>query len=189
MRSTVSPFYEYGGLYWRINGGNAGACSADILESLFSQVFAMLSHHNKVFVQRFDLHLPFFGDDNKQVSRFFDRLKPKVSQHYELSRVGYVWARELEKAKNQHYHCVILLDGNKIRHPFVLQQQIASCWQGLVDSGTCHRAGYHNLQRDDVNSLGDALYHISYLAKTRGKGYKATQAKNFGASRIKLRAK
>jgi len=31
---------------------------------------------------------------------------------------------------------------------------------------------------------GEAIYRLSYLAKTRGTGYKDTQAKNYSVSRL-----
>jgi len=47
-------------------------------------------------------------------------------------------------------------------------------------------AGYHNIRRDQVDyemKAQQACYHVSYLAKSRGKGYKSINTREFGVNR------
>ncbi len=38
---------------------------------------------------------------------------------------------------------------------------------------------------DSQETLADAVYRVSYLAKTRGKGYRPEQVKDYSTSRLK----
>ena len=42
-----------------------------------------------------------------------DKLTKRLKRKYKLCRVGYIWVREQEKSKHQHYHLVLMIDGNK----------------------------------------------------------------------------
>lgn len=143
----------------------------------------MFSHHWQLFVFRFDLHQPDYTDTNKRITVFNRRLRKRIERHYE-SRIGFCWVREQEKAKQQHTHYVIILDGNKLRHDYVLKQWIAEIWDSL-DGTSIHWAGYHMINRHCEVDIQKCSYHISYLAKNRGKGYRPIQTKDYGASRLK----
>ena len=60
--------------------------------------------------------------------------------------------------------------------------QLKEIWSQLEGSSN-HWAGYHNINRGDMEAIQNAIYHISYLAKTRGKGYRPTQTKDYGWAR------
>jgi len=48
-----------------------------------------------------------------------------------------------------------------------------------------HWAGYHNVRRDQADyevKAQEACYQVRYLAKSREKGYRPLQTKDFGAS-------
>ena len=171
---------------WFINSKISGIYT-HIMKTMIDQVEAMLSHHNKVFLLRFDLHQPSHTDTSKHVSKFFTRLSEHIKARYKVKRFGYTWVREQEKAKQQHYHCFILLDGNKIQESGYLIKAAKKYWELYYDGYLCWPAErcYHRLKRNDHEAIQAAIYHISYLAKGRGKGYKPAQAKNFGNSRIK----
>jgi len=50
-----------------------------------------------------------------------------------------------------------------------------------------HCAGYHNMRRDQGGyevKAQEACYHVSYLAKSRGKGYRSAYTQDFGFNRI-----
>ena len=42
-------------------------------------------------------------------------------------------------------------------------------------------------QNNKQTELQNAIFRLSYLAKTRGKGYRDSQAKDYGTSRLKLK--
>jgi len=185
---THSQVIQYAGNTWFINSKKSGIYT-HMMKGMLDQVEAMLSHHNKVFLLRFDLHQPSYTDNSEHVSKFIQRLSDHLTVKYKLSRFGYAWVREQEKAKQQHYHCFILLDGNKVQESGYILKAAKKYWELYFDGSLCWPTGrcYHRLTRDDHAALQDAIYHISYLAKGRGKGYKSAQAKNFGRSRVEIK--
>ena len=51
-----------------------------------------------------------------------------------------------------------------------------------------HWVGYNNMRRDQSDyevKAQEACYHVSYLAKSRGKGYRSAYTRDYGASRRK----
>lgn len=166
---------------WRVNGTGSGL-RTDILNSMLGQLQLMMDYHNKLFVYRFDLHTPTFTEKNTLITDFVRRLFKRIKRHYKLKRIGYFWAREQEKAKQQHYHFALMLDGNKIQHPHTLQLWIEEIWRQMDGSTSFIR--YHNFDRSDINKRHQVSYHISYLAKPRGKGKRPIQTKDYGGSRL-----
>jgi len=176
-----------GETYW-VNSKKSGLYTKT-LGVILGQVEAMLSHHNKVLLVRFDLHQPEYTDTSEAVTKLFKRLGDYLKPKYKLTRVGNVWVREMERAKSQHYHCVLLVDGNKFKTSYRLMERIRWYWEALFD-GSIHWPQprcYYLLTRNNRETMQEAIYHISYLAKGRGKGYKPKQAKNYGASRLKVK--
>jgi hypothetical protein len=144
----------------------------------------MLVKHSKVFVYRFDIRVSGYTEDNKVISDLIRRLKKRIKAHYRIGNIRYCWVREQERSKHQHYHLVFLLDGQKVRHPYQLNKWIAA-YSEFFDLKP-YWAGYHNVRRDHDNyevKAQEAFYHVSYLAKSRGKGYKPSYTKNYGLSR------
>jgi hypothetical protein len=171
--------------YW-VNSRKSGLYTKT-LGVILGQLEAMLSHHNKVLLIRFDLRQPEYTDTSEAVTKLFQRLNDYLKPKYKLKRIAYTWSREVEKKKNQHYHCFLLVDGNKFKSSYKIMERIRWYWEVLHD-GSIHWPSprcYYLLTRHDRNTMQDAIYHISYLAKGRGKGYKPKQAKNYGASRLK----
>ena len=39
----------------------------------------------------------------------------RIKRKYKTKYVGYVWVREMERAKTQHYHCAFFIDGDFIQ--------------------------------------------------------------------------
>lgn len=164
----------------------------EILESIVGQLEACYAIHRRLLVVRFDLHSYGFEitDGNKQVSSFLKCIIQWIGRNYATKKTGRIWVREREKAKQQHYHCALLIDGDKIRHPKLLLEAISTKWENYhPDNCPCvwdSRWGksYHLADKD--SGLADAVKRLSYLAKARGKGYRPEQAKDYGTSRIKL---
>lgn len=181
--SKVTEFM--GETYW-VNSRISGLYTK-ILGVILGQLEAMLSHHNKVLLIRFDLRQTEYTDSNEAITRFFKRLGEYLKPKHKLKRMGFVWVRELERAKSQHYHCFLLVDGNKFKTSYKINERIRWYWE-VINDGSIHWPQprcYYLLTRDDRETMQQAIYHISYLAKGRGKGYKPKQAKNYGASRLR----
>jgi len=180
--TTYYPFYPYGERVWNINTKVSGI-RTDILRAMLKQLTTMLNSHRKVFVFRFDLHTAIYTETNELITNFNRQLFKRIKSRYKINRIGFCWAREQEKSKQQHYHYVLMLDGSKVNSCFVLQKWVKEIWG--FNEGSVHWAGYHNLSRQDEEGIQKACYHISYLAKARGKGYRPLQTKDYSTSRIK----
>lgn len=184
MSHTIKcPYYWVHNRAWSVNAKGQGL-RTDILKALLGQFNVMLESHNKIFVYRFDLHSPTYAPKNNLITAFNRRLFKRIKRHYDLKRIGFCWVREQEKVKQQHYHFVLMLDGNKIQYYVMLQKWITEIWQHM-DGTTTHWARYRNITRGDEAAIQSASYHMSYLAKPRGKGKRPIQTKDYGASRLK----
>lgn len=180
--TTKHPLYLYADQVWHLN--TKGEIYTHILRVMLGQFSTMLQYHHKVFLYRFDLHIPNYTECNSCITVFNRRLFKRIKQHYKTKRIGFTWVRELEKSKRQHYHYVLFLDGSKVRSPYMIQSWIEEAWGRY--GGTIHWSGYHNVHRGNDAERMAASYHISYLAKTRGKGYRPPQTKDYSASRLKI---
>jgi hypothetical protein len=135
-------------------------------------------------VYRFDIRVAGYTEDNKIISDLIRQLKKRNKAHYRAADMSYYWVREQEGSKHQHYHLVFLLDGQKVRHPYKLNKWIAT-YSDFFDLKP-YWAGYHNIRRDEADyemKARQACYQISYLAKSRGKGYKSINTRDFGVNR------
>jgi hypothetical protein len=180
-------WYWYEGMAWKVNPGLQGqGLYTHILRALLKQFHFMLTQYRKVFVYRFDLRLNSYTADNSIISGFLGQLKRKVNKHYGTSKFAYIWVREQERSKQQHYHLAIMLDGNKIRHPHTMQKMIEELC--VIYGLSPHWSRYHNIARhmhDWEDKRLEASKHLSYLAKTRTKGYRPTKTRDFSTSRYK----
>jgi len=178
-------WYWFDGSGWRVNAKGSGLLT-HILRPMLTLFASMLDSHSKVFVYRFDLRIPEHTADNKVISDFLRRLKKRIKAHYKTGDVAYFWVREQERAKRQHYHVALILDGHKVRHPYQINLWIHD-YSDIFDL-TPHYSSYWNVRRDRADfesKKADACYHISYLAKSRGKGSRPPQTKDFGHSRFR----
>ena len=187
MKKVVySDTINLGGDVMPINTTVKSGCFVEVLSRVDEQLKAMLSYHCKVLVLRLDLHMNDYTPDNSLVSRFVRKLKKKLIAKYALKRVGHVWAREREKAKCQHYHLVLMIDANKVRHPSKIIVLCESIWVGWEQPKPyTPKNCYSVLKRGDKVKYDEVFRRISYLAKERGKGYKAKTANDYSTSRIK----
>lgn len=175
------------GQTWFVNSSGSGL-RTEQLKAIINQVDAMLTHHSKVFLMRFDLRMYNFTDNNEIITTFNRRLHKWLKRKYILKRVGFHWVRELETAKQQHYHYALMIDGHKARHPIEILNKVQEIWnEQLGGSMFTPKNCYYNLEREKYSSIQNAIWRLSYLAKARGKGYKPAQTKNYGASRITKR--
>jgi len=170
-----------------IQGNSKQGCFLEILERIKQQLDAMLSHHCKILVVRMDLHVKGYSPENEIISKFIRKARKKLSAYYGFKRFGFIWVREQEKAKQQHYHLAFFLDANIVRYPdklISICQRIAEGWElFLYTPKNC----YYLIARNDSGAYQEAFYRLSYFSKERGKGYKAKAANDYSSSRIKER--
>ena len=167
-----------------------------MIERIVDQLDTCIAIHKRVLVVRFDLSLDEYSGDNHTISIFLNRLKEKLfklKKYRRMKDIGHVWVREQEVSKQQHYHVALFLNGNKIQHPSKLLQYIKAKWykhgrlwipkKEHVDDDGCFY--FIDKKKEGFKEQrGKAIYRLSYLGKTRGKGYKDAQAKNYSVSRL-----
>lgn len=186
---TKAGSITHNGEEYRINNGKGErkyALYAPILRKIIDQYQIALEKWRRVFVLRVELHLSHETDNNRVVSLFLKRLNKQLKQKYDFKEVGYAWAREYHgKGKGQHYHLVLFLDGDKVKHSSRINEVIKSTWErplGGYSLGSIKRPFYF-VNNKDVEQK--AIYRVSYLAKTRGKGERPPQTKDYQCSRMK----
>ena len=148
----------------------------------------MESRHNKLFIYIFILTVKQSSDTNSIIKLFNGKLSRHLSKYQKTKEMAYQWVREKVKNQPEHYHQVIILDGNKVRNISHLYQPMLNIWHS-VGGGNIHRPEkpYYSYKRGDYQTLADIIYRMSYFAKNATKGDKPAQTKNYGASRIKAK--
>lgn len=178
--------WEYQGTELKINVTKQIGCYVSILKSVKGQMDAMQSHYSRVLIIRLDLHMFDYSGDNKKLSRMMGRLTEWLRKKYSTARVGYVWVRETERAKSQHYHLALMIDGRALQYPVKVIEWVERYWQLRNEPKPfTPKNCYTMVERDKPETYQKAFYRLSYLAKSRGKGYKNVTANNYAVSRIK----
>lgn len=187
---TFAEAITVNGETWWVDSRKSGLISHAI-KSMIEQVQAMLSHHNKVFILRFDLKVKKYSPDNKVITKFNRNFHKwlKLKPTYRLARVGFMWCREKATSDCQHYHYALMTDGNKINQSKNINSKIKQLLKTLPEFRAVYfpEHCYYNIKRHDYESIQDAIWRISYLAKprTKGKCSRPPQTKDYGTSRIK----
>ena len=186
MKEHYYCFYNYKEEELFINSSETKGVYPNIIEKIVEQLDICLDIHKRVLVVRFDLSLDEYSGDNRTISTFINRQKQRMLKTYGVKNIGHAWKRERETSKAQHYHVALFINGNKIQHPSKLLRQIKAKW---FKHGRCWIPDecFYYLDKSKSNfkqMWGEAIYRLSYLAKTRGTGYKDIQAKNYSVSRL-----
>ena len=175
-------------------------------DSISQKLFELLEEYTRTFsktmVVRFDVTYPkgFIAvEDNSDIS---DLMKLLIQQ---CSRNGvspaYFWVREQSlRSDNQHYHCMLLLDGNKTcrYYPYIeLAEKIWGRILGVNPKGLIHfcdrdpdgnrQANGIILRSDDLNyedKIEAVVRQAMYLAKDHTKGIYNDGFRDFGMTRI-----
>ncbi|MDQ7003980.1 MAG: inovirus-type Gp2 protein [Ghiorsea sp.] len=183
---TKAPLFEYEGVSYKVNVTGSGVYR-EIMRRIIEQMQTGLAIHGRLMVVRFDLHSYSFKADNQEIRAFRRRIMIWVERTYQTRHIGFVWVRERETTKHQHYHFALWIDGNKIQYPNKLLAHIMTTWEAIDPSS--HSMPYVKKPFYYIESsedLADAVYRLSYLAKTRGKGYRPEQVKDYSTSRLKI---
>ena len=184
------------------NGSNAKRTGIynHMLHKGLDQLDFMITTYNKVLIVRFDLHQALYSDDNQPIANFMDKLKKNLIRHYRFKHIGYWWVRELEKAQAQHYHCVLMLNGNKVQTSHKVLNIIDKTWKNN-NAGNFRPhidAPYHTIDASNPldnqyainsplehhNTKSGVIWRLSYMAKPRSKGFRNEQTKDYSTSRL-----
>jgi hypothetical protein len=118
---------------WWVNSTGSGLIT-HVIKSMINQVEAMLSHHSKIHIIRFDLRVIEYTENNEIMAVFNRRLHKWLKRKYNLNRVGFMWCRELETAKQQYYHYALIIDGHKVNYPYEIINKVKEVWRQLDGS-------------------------------------------------------
>lgn len=165
-----------------VNAGGSG-CYTYMLKKIFEQFDIGLDKWKRLVFIRVDLHQAELTEDNERVTKFRKRLAARITAHYGITEIGYCWVRELEKAKAQHYHMNLWLDGDLVKTSHYVRKYAKQVWEEM--GGTFPSLPRTYIYVDSADKRLEALYWLSYLAKGRGKGYKNAQTKDYNTSRLK----
>lgn len=192
-RKTNDENIEIDGLELSINTHSGKYyCFIEPLESIKRELDAMLSHHRKVFVFRMDIRVELYTADNKVITKFLRSFNAWLKRRYKLKRVGYVWCREVETSKKQHYHLVFMVDGTAVKTMKTITDkaiEIASI-QDLspwIPKSPSYLIERKKLDDGDYTKYKEAFSRASYIAKERGKKVKGENVNSFQTSRVEPR--
>jgi len=168
-----------------INAKDTQPVYLEALNAIKQQMDAMKTHCPRLLVFRLDVRLNRYTPDNKPISKFIHKLSKWITKTYG-GPVGYIWAREQDKAPAQHYHLLVVVNGKAVRHPshiITKAEAIAEGWEW--PKPYTPRRCYYDIRPNDEQAYRDAFYRASYLAKSQTKTGKGKTANYFGASRVK----
>ena len=181
------PYIEINDELHKVNAGAKKGIYKEIIARFIDQLDIAFKVHKRLLVHRVDLHLNKFSSDNKVISTFVNRLKQWLKRNYGLDKIGYIWVREQDRSDKQHYHLALLLDGDKIRHPKRLNEQIKEMWLPLGHVPVTLNP-YFTIDKHNHNETrAEIIERVSYLAKVRGKRIRDKQTKDYQTSRLKIK--
>ncbi|XPV75782.1 MAG: YagK/YfjJ domain-containing protein [Desulfovibrio sp.] len=192
-----------------LNGDGEFRCYATLLQRIDDLMGYMTANHSRVTAVRFDLRYPPINTQtsNNDVSNLCKRLKENAKN--QGIKLLLFWVREQSRAKHQHYHCIALLDGSKVRSEFNFMQVVDEMWQKVIkvqQPGLVHYCNFNETNRYEVmiqrptatatgnkleaqqraftNNYNTFFKRASYLAKEGQKGYAPRRRRNFGGSQM-----
>lgn len=164
--------------------------------------------HSKVIVIRFDVHYPkgYYppaGDIDAPIGNTdLSTCMAYVIKKYKRQKLDpyYIWVREQKRSIHPHYHCALLLDGQKIKSFSHVFDTVQDEWErvigqqahGCINHCTSEIDKDYNgkmIRRCDEQSrylhrCHEVFQQLSYLAKSLTKAHANDGLRNFGISRI-----
>lgn len=213
-KTIIGKSFAHDGYEYLINTRVGSGVRHDILMAMVNELKAMQMLYSRVFLTRFDLHLPEFTSveaGNGYIRQLFKRLRvrlgPGNSRPMGLSEpiidFAYGWVCEQEEASQPHYHCWIALPHRQVKWFGTPEKGIAGAitdiWMKLtggkatlvnlakVIKATKTTKSYPNhyiIHRDDPETLEGPIYWLSYLAKERGKSQTGKGARIYSTSKL-----
>lgn len=184
---TIDDHIVIGGRVYPINKGVHG-CYRIIIQRTVDQLLALSSYHSKVLINMFVLHSHREEQDNAIMSRLMRKMTRHINRRKSGGRLAYVWVRELSSNKKTHFHLALFVNGNTFNGVWGFFIAIQKLWQGLWDVGSVHYIEKtYKYVRDDNAMLMQAVYHLSYFAKTRTKEGCPNFVNEFCTSRLKAK--
>lgn len=193
LKQKSTQQYCYLNTVWNVYDC-AGGLNDTYLDKIFTTLHALSEQTSKLFVLRFDLHLPKYTELNTHISDLRDRLFEYIDQSISSRSRNYIsakkrkaliWAREQLSSKVHHYHCALILDGNLFNNPTKILGWIKTIWSKSTDGHVPSiRHPYYNLDTRDMMQRQRVIFRLSYLAKNAGKNT-VKGVRYFGSSQHK----
>ena len=173
-----------------------------IRDNLATLLTEYTTSYSKTMVIRFDVTYPkgFKAvEDNSDISALMKLLIQQCSR--KGVSPAYFWVREQSlRSNNQHYHCMLLLDGNKTRRYYPYIEAAEEIWGRILNVDPlglihyCNRSPEGNrqangiiLRSDDPNyedKIEAVVRQAMYLAKDHTKGIYNDGVRDFGMTRL-----
>ena len=201
--------FVHDGHEYRINTRIGSGVRHDILMSTINELKAIQKRYSRVYLTRFDLHLPALTSveaGNEYIRKLFKRLRSRLaSRNNGLSEpiidFAYGWVCEQEKALQPHYHCWIALPHRLVRWFGTPERGIAGIiteiWMKLtggeatlvnLSKATKDYRDHYVIHLDDPSSLEGPIFWLSYLAKERGKSQTGKGTRLYSTSKLSRKA-
>lgn len=180
--------YEHDGKFYEVmtrsdDGKRVYSVFSEIVDRIIEQFNIAFQIHGRLFVQHIVLSTEHYTPDNSNMTDFRKAITLMLKRKYKATRLAYVWSREIETSKQQHYHLFLVVDGQKLCFGEGLRKEVSAMIKRSDYFTKATMAGFH--QVETVADLDSAIFHATYVAKTRGKGYRSEQAKDYSTSRLK----
>lgn len=173
---TLTPNYLYQGHLWTVI--SKYQIRKDIMDSIFTVLREFFERRSKLTAIRVELHLKQWTANNAPVREFFTKLRSQLFKHYGKMYCRYFWVREQDQAKAQHYHVVLLMDGQFVKHSSIVERIAKNIWAyGYLCLPP--RPFYH-IHRDQIGRFCALVYRLSYLAKAETKGKRPKTVRDYG---------
>ena len=194
---TVSylPYVLMNGNVYGVNNekGKSGLLM-DAMQSGLRQMHKLLSVYSRITQIRLETP-PFFSEDSHaQFAKQFKKLLANAKRKYGTKDIAWLWVRENCIKKGWHYHVVMWLPYRNCRS----SHWVSGRWDEIMwdaellirfnrfgNPNTLRHFAEKTMRRDDVESQLDAVYHWSYLAKTRSKGGGKLHSRDFQSSQLR----
>ena len=185
-----------------MNNNDSTLYSPTIRDNLATLLTEYTTLHSKTMVIRFDVTYPkgFKAiEDNSDISALMKLLIQQCSR--KGVSPAYFWVREQSlRSNNQHYHCILLLDGNKTCRYYPYLEAAEEIWRRMLNvdkKGLIHYCDKDSdgnrqdngiiLRSDDLNyedKIEAVVRQAMYLAKDHTKGFYNDGFRDFGMTRI-----
>ncbi|RHH45608.1 inovirus Gp2 family protein [Citrobacter portucalensis] len=140
-----------------------------VMKKIFDTV-DKVSTASRFLAVRYDLHVPAYSANNAVVEYFLKLLFDNLALIYPKSFVSYVWVREQTAVEPQHYHLLLLMDGNCIRHPNKLNGIVDTCWKNAGGARVWFPKNcYYFVTANNFKAYADLMLRVSYMGKRRTK--------------------
>ncbi|HAV1771916.1 TPA: inovirus Gp2 family protein [Enterobacter hormaechei subsp. xiangfangensis] len=201
--------FVHGGHEYPINSRTGSGVRHDILMSTINELKAIQKRYSRVFLTRFDLHLPELTSveaGNEYIRKLFKRLRARLESgntgsSESIIDFAYGWVCEQEKATQPHYHCWIALPHRLVRWFGTPDRGIAGViteiWMKLtggeatlvnLSKTTKNYPDHYVIHRDVPSTLEGPVFWLSYLAKERGKSQTGKGTRLYSTSKLSSKA-